>query len=110
MHLPIWIPGALRSDQSRSPSEPSSAERAEGRGLRSQFASIALLTSVLALQACGDPDERYDAGYDDGYAVGYNTTCEIRTTLIEGDFDNEFYSKGYEAGYAEGARACRQGR
>lgn len=85
-------------------------QNAPGRSLRSHFAWIALLSSVLALQACSDPDERYDVGYDDGYAAGFNTTCEIRATLIEGDFENSHYQQGYEAGYAEGARACREGR
>ena len=53
---------------------------------------------VLALSGCWeDEDERFDVGYDDGYAVGYNTTCKIRATLIEGDWQSddliETYSK-----------------
>jgi hypothetical protein len=63
--------------------------------------------AVAAVQGCTDPEERYEAGYGDGYAVGYNETCEIRTTLIEGDFDNQSYSDGYEQGYFAGAEACR---
>jgi len=45
-------------------------------------------------------------GYDDGYAAGYNTTCEIRATLIEGDWDSEANSRGYNTGYADGSAAC----
>ena len=26
------------------------------------------------------------------YATGYNTTCKIRATLIEGDWDDEHYT------------------
>jgi hypothetical protein len=46
-------------------------------------------------------------GYSDGYATGYNTTCKIRATLIEGDWDNESYSKGYRQGYQAGSLACK---
>lgn len=65
---------------------------------------------ICALSGCigDDSDERLDAGYSDGYAVGYNTECEIRTTLIEGDFENADYSRGYYAGLADGAAACRR--
>jgi hypothetical protein len=71
------------------------------------------LLFVLALIAvgCGEStEERYDAGWNDGYAAGYNTTCEIRATLIEGDWDDSNYSSGHRDGYAEGARDCRNGR
>jgi hypothetical protein len=62
----------------------------------------------LIISACGpSADERYDVGYDDGYAAGYNTTCEIRATLIEGDWEDKNYSAGYRAGYADGSVACR---
>jgi len=71
------------------------------------FTGAALL--VLLLQGCGpSSDERYDVGYDDGYAVGYNTTCKIRATMVEGDWKNEAYSNGYEEGYADGERECRE--
>ena len=50
----------------------------------------------LTLSACwDDAEERFNVGYDDGYAVGYNLTCKIRTTLIEGDWENPDYSRGY---------------
>lgn len=71
----------------------------------------AALICAFVLSACGpDPEERADVGYDDGYAVGYNTTCKIRATLIEGDWDNEDYTQAYELGYADGAAACKAER
>jgi len=48
-----------------------------------------------------------DIGYNDGYAVGYNETCQIRTTLIEGKWGNKKYAQAYERGYTNGATACR---
>ena len=51
----------------------------------------------------------YDLGWDDGHASGYNTTCEIRSTIIEGAWDNIAYSIGYSEGYAAGAKECREG-
>lgn len=66
-----------------------------------------LLLSFFALIGCNeDEQERYDTGYSDGYAEGYNTTCKIRSTLIEGDWDSASYSRGYSDGRREGANAC----
>ena len=55
---------------------------------------FSIFAVLLMLSGCigEDADERLDAGYSDGYAVGYNTECKIRTTLIEGDFDNALQS------------------
>ena len=75
--------------------------------MRKPKASKIFFCLILSLFGCSDPEERYDVGYDDGYAVGYNTTCKIRTTLIEGDFENENYSLGYNEGQIQGSRACR---
>ena len=62
-------------------------------------------------ESAGELDEaRYNAGWNDGHAAGYNTTCEIRATFIEGDWDDSNYSSGHRDGYAEGARDCRNGR
>lgn len=62
---------------------------------------------LFAATACGrSADQSTDVGYDDGYAAGYNTTCEIRTTMIEGAWDDEAYSAAYHSGYADGAAAC----
>jgi len=72
--------------------------------------NLVLFGCVCLLAACQNAEERFDVGYDDGYAVGYNTECEIRATLIEGDFDNPDYSRGYNSGMADGAMACRQSR
>lgn len=71
---------------------------------------FSIFAVMLMLSGCigEDADERLDAGHSDGYAVGYNTECKIRTTLIEGDFDNADYSRGYYAGLADGAAACRK--
>ena len=71
---------------------------------------LIIIPLIGALSGCveDNSDERLDAGYSDGYAVGYNTECEIRATLIEGDFDNADYSRGYYAGLTDGAAACRR--
>ena len=61
---------------------------------------------VVLLAGCGDSEGRYDTGYSDGYAAGYNTTCKIRATMIEGDWGNESYSRGYNQGYAAGTADC----
>ncbi|GAC27813.1 hypothetical protein [Brumicola pallidula] len=67
-----------------------------------------MFLSVLAIYGCGSsPDERFDSGYDDGFAEGYNTTCKIRATIVEGDWEDEDYSLGYREGNAAGAKTCR---
>lgn len=66
----------------------------------------AVLPIAVLLAGCEPADQAIDRGYDDGYAAGYNTTCEIRSTLIAGDWDNSDYSSGYRDGYAAGASAC----
>jgi len=71
------------------------------------ISKILTLFAVAGLTvSCADPDERYDAGYSDGYAVGYNTTCQIRATMIEGDWGNADYSRGYADGNDAGSAAC----
>ena len=63
------------------------------------------------LSSCGgDDEEAYDRGYDDGFAVGYNTACEIRATLIDGDWSDEDYSRGYAEGQSDGTIACNADR
>lgn len=61
---------------------------------------------LVFLGACSDSEERADVGYSDGYAAGYNTTCKIRATLVEGDWDNRAYAEAYQRGYADGSSAC----
>lgn len=65
---------------------------------------------ALALAGCEKAAERRDVGYSDGYAVGYNTACEIRATLVDGDFDNPDYAKAYAAGQTDGTVACNADR
>lgn len=63
------------------------------------------------LTSCGDSaDSRFDSGYSDGYASGYNTECKIRSTMIEGDWDDKNYTRGYNAGRGDGAADCRAER
>ena len=71
---------------------------------------IPILLSTFLLVGCDSSDSRYDSGYSDGYASGYNTTCEIRATMIEGDWSDENYSRGYNDGYSDGSRDCRNNR
>ena len=66
-----------------------------------------IILLFLVLTSCVDPGERLDVGYDDGYTAGFNTTCKIRATLIEGDWGNKDYKRGYNSGYQAGAFACR---
>lgn len=68
--------------------------------------ALAAIVLTFSVSGCEDPDLRYDAGYNDGFAVGYNTTCEIRATLIEGDWDDKHYSRGYADGNDAGSIAC----
>lgn len=74
-----------------------------------------LIIGYLIFNWVGDYQEtnaesRRDAGASDGYAVGYNTTCKIRATLIEGDWKDPDYTSGYYDGYADGAEDCRADR
>ena len=73
---------------------------------------LTLCCSCL-LASCGDSSrvtDWSDVGYDDGYAVGYNTTCKIRATLAEREWDNEKYMEAYNYGYADGAADCRNSK
>ena len=71
---------------------------------------LILILGVLTF-GCGEPsDARFDNGYSDGYAVGYNSTCEIRATMIAGDWEDTEYSAGYASGRTDGAIACKRDR
>ncbi|MBC8551920.1 MAG: hypothetical protein H8D23_19910 [Candidatus Brocadiales bacterium] len=73
--------------------------------------TLFLVIVTLLLFGCGpSADSRYDSGYSDGYAEGYNTTCKIRSTLVEGDWEDENYSRGYQDGRADGAADCKAGK
>ncbi len=65
---------------------------------------------VLLLAGCAAGSATYDSGRNDGYAVGYNTACEIRATMIEGDWDSAEYARGYAAGVTAGIQACNAER
>jgi len=75
--------------------------------------TLLVLSLLIIFAGCGESadsrsaDSRYDTGFDDGHAVGYNTTCKIRATLVEGDWDDENYSRGYNDGLIVGADECR---
>lgn len=66
--------------------------------------------AFVALTACSlgeSYDSAHDRGYSDGYAVGYNTTCEIRATMISGDWETKGYQPGYDSGYQAGTEQCK---
>jgi hypothetical protein len=66
-----------------------------------------ILPLVLLLTSCGESYiDAYSRGYGDGYASGYNTTCNIRSTLIAGDFDKKGYKDGYDDGRRVGSSDC----
>ena len=69
-----------------------------------------LIVLAVILAGCGESRDMYELGYGDGFASGYNTTCKIRGTLIEGAWDDKEYSEGYRAGYADGATDCTSGK
>ena len=66
---------------------------------------LPIIVFPLLLSACSNED-KFDVGYD-GYVAGYNTTCEIRATMVEGDWDNQSYSRGYQKGYETGSQDCK---
>lgn len=72
--------------------------------------AVASAALSILVSACAPSDDRYDVGYDDGMAVGYNTACEIRTTMIDGDFANRDYARGYAEGMEAGIAACNADR
>ena len=62
-----------------------------------------LIAVTALLSGCGQSaDSRYDGGYKDGYAEGYNTTLELRATLVQGDWNDKNYKRGYDEGRAQG--------
>ena len=73
--------------------------------------SIVTMIAVLGLAGCDEIKSYFsdhaDMGYGDGYAVGYNSTCEIRSTLIHG-LESTEYKNAYNNGYVDGAEACRR--
>jgi hypothetical protein len=72
--------------------------------------SLLGLTTIILMTVGCEQRSRYDAGYSDGYAAGYNTECQIRATLVAGEWDNVEYSRGYREGESAGREACRLAR
>ena len=72
--------------------------------------SVFILTFLVACDSSDSDSVRYEKGYDDGYAVGYNAACEIRLTVVEGDWEDENYSNAYEDGHYDGQQDCKEGR
>ena len=64
------------------------------------------MVATLVVAGCEDRKAEHDSGYADGYTVGYNTACQIRQTLIDGNWSSEAYSTGYAAGMTAGIDAC----
>ena len=81
--------------------------------MKPKYCSVIAIFLSFLISGCGDSSfttDWADVGYSDGYAVGYNTTCNIRATLVEGKWDNKKYMEAYNDGYADGAAACRMSR
>ncbi len=72
--------------------------------------ALLLLVAILVAGCDGGSDARYDSGYNDGYAAGWNTTLNIRSTLVEGDWDNKHYKRGYDAGWADAVANIKAGK
>lgn len=71
---------------------------------------ILVLPFIIFLFACESKDSAFDRGYSDGYVVGYESICNPRSVLIDGDFDNANYRAGYNAGersgITDGSKSC----
>ena len=99
-------PSVLESKSRSSGGRQTFVFKGRGDHMRNRQTLITL-TAGLLLSGCGeDPDERYDSGRSDGCAAGYNTTCNIRDTMIEADWDSQEYTQGYNRGYMDGSAAC----
>jgi len=73
--------------------------------------NLLIIFLPFILVSCGESsDSRYDSGFSDGYAAGYNTTCGLRATMIEGDWSDSNYTKGYNNGYSDGSKDCKKSK
>ena len=79
----------------------------EGEGVCVRRVSAILFVGV-ALTACESSEDAYDRGYQDGMALGYNTACEIRSTLVAAEWSNENYAEGFAEGQTDGIIACNE--
>jgi hypothetical protein len=68
---------------------------------------VYLNSSVVLLASIGGCESKdwEAAGYQDGYAATINTTCNFRTPILRGKFDNADYAKGYSRGAQAGSVA-----
>jgi hypothetical protein len=68
--------------------------------------SLVVSACLLGLGLAGCDHKDWEAaGYQDGYASTINTTCQFRSSLIHGKWDNEKYARGYARGSSAGATA-----
>ena len=67
--------------------------------------AILLLLPLSGLVGC-NAEADWDRGHKDGYAAGLNTTCQYRSTMVHGEWDNRNYKDGYDVGYRSGAAEC----
>lgn len=71
---------------------------------------LLMIAASASLAGCIFEEDLTDAGYADGYAMGYNTTCELRSTLISGEWESASYSRAYAGGMEAGILACLRER
>jgi uncharacterized lipoprotein YajG len=75
-----------------------------------QLKTLLIAVACMFLAGCEESKDWESAGYQDGYAATINTTCNIRTTLIHGKWDNAQYTRGYARGANDAAATiARQG-
>ena len=67
------------------------------------------VVAITSLTGFGTTPKTCNQGYSDGYTVGYNTTCQVRGTSLDGDWDSTPSRKGSRNGLRAGVRACRHG-
>lgn len=67
------------------------------------------LIALPSLAGC-NAEADWDRGHKDGYAAGLNTTCQYRSTLVHGEWDNRNYKDGYDVGYRSGEAECYRRR
>ncbi len=77
---------------------------ASSAAVHASCALAAVLFASALLPGCDSKDWEA-AGYQDGYAATINTTCQFRTSLVHGKWDDEKYARGYARGSGAGAAA-----
>jgi hypothetical protein len=83
------------------------ADHGDGMGSTCRIRRVTeVMTSTALVALRSFVAERYEYGRADGYATGFNTTCQLRITIVKGDCDDKHYTKGYNDGYRAGAVGC----